>query len=130
MEYIEATKAAEEVARQTNLGIGIMVIMLALIAGAMWVFTVVYLNRTARKYKAALRRKAEEIREEYEKEKRQLGGDFFAARMMLKAEAEKERQKRAEAEAERDDLKKKYDTLKAEAACCPADGMRMRIRVE
>lgn len=132
-----AEKAAEATVENTNLVIGAGVIMLALIAAAAWFACGIYFNRTKRHFEKACKRAVAKETEQIElaaarriaavtEEKRQLGGEYFAARTTMRDTIDKERRRAEAAEAERDEWKRKYDQLAAEAACCPAAGTRVR----
>lgn len=112
----------EEAVRSNDILVGLMVLAMFLIAAAAWGIFVLNDVQQQKRIKNAIRHTEERMQKLYAEDRRELGADYFAARMVLKDELEKERLRRTEAEAERDAIAKKYEDLKRDAASCPAYG--------
>ena len=126
MEYIEATQAAAELIRQRNIMIGIMTVSLVLIALAAWGIIMLSEQIVERRIQKAVEKCRTEMKSQYADDKKRLGADYFAAKMVLKDELERERQRRTFAEDQLNETIRANQRLREELASVPAGGARVK----
>ncbi|MBQ3859923.1 MAG: hypothetical protein II779_05295 [Clostridia bacterium] len=126
MEYIEATQAAAELIRQRNIMIGIMTVSLVLIALAAWGIIMLSEQNVERRIQKAVEKCRTEMKSQYADDKKRLGADYFAAKMVLKDELERERQRRTFAEDQLNETIRANQRLREELASVPAGGARVK----
>lgn len=126
MEYIEVTQAAAELIRQRNIMIGIMTVSLVLIALAAWGIIMLSEQNVERRIQKAVEKCRTEMKSQYADDKKRLGADYFAAKMVLKDELERERQRRTFAEDQLNETIRANQRLREELASVPAGGARVK----
>lgn len=126
MEYIEVTQAAAELIRQRNIMIGIMTVSLVLIALAAWGIIMLSEQSVERRIQKAVEKCRTEMKSQYADDKKRLGADYFAAKMVLKDELERERQRRTFAEDQLNETIRANQRLREELASVPAGGARVK----
>lgn len=112
----------DEAIRSNDIVIGIAVLALVLIAAAMWLFTVTYTKKTAKRINRLVAETEKRVRKECEKEAHQNGVKMFERWAKTRAELAKAQHELEEARNCFTALQGDYNRLVETAKDCPAYG--------
>jgi hypothetical protein len=124
---MEELISVEVASRSYDRLVGFGLIILVLIAAAVWVMCLMYAAQTRRVVQKAVKKAEDRVRAECAKKAAKSGGRTFELYMKTKELLTEKTGELDAVTADRDAWKEKYDRLSAEAASCPAYGTRGKL---